>query len=109
MHKHDDSKIVRCHEVISNSDKQWSLIKETYDEFMITAKSSYQKMAPLVKYFEAASINVPLNQGGPQARRCITADYLNLDSMNKKLAVIMTQVESISKDGLIDSIDGINS
>ena len=76
---------------------------------MILMEVESSKVAPLVKYFEAASINVPLNQGGPQARRCITADYLNLDSMNKKLAVIMTQVESISKDGLIDSIDGINS
>ena len=52
---------------------------------------------------------MPLNQGGAQGRRCITADYLHLVSMNKKLADIMTQVESISKDGLIDSIDGINS
>jgi len=29
--------------------------------------------------------------------------------MNEKLADIMIKVESISKDGLIDLIDGINS
>jgi hypothetical protein len=108
LHKHT-SNIVKCLDVISKSDKQWSLIKEKYVEFMIVAKPSYQKMAPLVKYFEAAAINVPLNQGGPQARRCITADYLNLVSMNEKLADIITQVEGINKDGLIDLIDAINS
>ena len=32
---------------------------------MIVAKPSYQKVATLVKYFEAALIDVPLNQGGP--------------------------------------------
>ena len=64
MHKHYTN-IVRCTEIISNSDKKWSMLKERYDTFMIVASPSYQKVAPLVKYFEAASINVPLNQGGP--------------------------------------------
>jgi hypothetical protein len=64
LHNHS-SNIVRCLDLISKSDRIWSLIKERYDNFMIVAKPSYQKVAPLVKYFEAASINVPLNQGGP--------------------------------------------
>jgi hypothetical protein len=41
--------------------------------------------------------------------RYVTADYQHLLSMNEKLSKIMTQVESISKDGSIDLIDGINS
>jgi hypothetical protein len=85
------------------------LIKERYGKNVKDAIASYQKIAPLVKYFEAASINVPLNQGAPQVNRCMTADYQQLLSMNEKLGKIMTQVESISKDGSIDSIDGINS
>jgi len=78
------------------------LIKERYDKNVKEGIASYQKVAPLVKYFEAASINVPLNQGAPQVHRCITADYQNLLSMNEKLGKIMTQVESIKADGLID-------
>jgi hypothetical protein len=85
------------------------LIKERYDKNVKGAIASYQKVAPLVKYFEAASIHAPLNQGPPQVHRCITADYQHLLSMNEKLSKIMTQVESISKDGSIDLIDGINS
>ena len=85
------------------------MINERYDKSVKAAIASYQKFAPLVKYFEAASINLPLNQGAPYVPRCITADYQHLLSMNEKLGKIMTQVESISKDGLIDLIDGINS
>ncbi len=62
-----------------------------------------------MKYFEAASIYVPLNQAAPQVARCITADYQHLVSMNENLGKIMTQVETINKDGLIDLIDGVNS
>jgi hypothetical protein len=75
------------------------LIKERYDKNVKAAIASYQKITPLVKYFEAATINVPLNQGAPQVHRCITADYQHLLSMNEKLAKIMTQIEGISKDG----------
>ena len=85
------------------------MIKERYDKNVKAAIASYQKIAPLVKYFEAASINVPLNQGAPQVHRCISVDYQHLLSMNEKLAKIMTQIEGISKDGSIDLIDVINS
>jgi hypothetical protein len=64
IHKHL-SNIVKCFEVIANSDTRWSLINERYDNFMTLANASYQKVESLVKYFEAASIDVPLNQGGP--------------------------------------------
>jgi hypothetical protein len=105
-HQHDH---IKCFEVIDTSDKKWSILHERYDKSVKAAIASYLKVAPLIKYFEAASINVPLNQGAPQVHRCITADYQQLVSMNEKLAKIMTQIESISKDGLIDLIDGINS
>ena len=85
------------------------MIKERNDKLVKAAISSYQKVAPLVKYFEAASINMPLNQGPPQIHRIITADYKNLLSVNEKLGNIISQVETISKDGLIDLIDRINS
>ena len=62
LHKHYTN-IVRCYDVISKSDKQWSLIKERYDKFMKDAIASYQKVELLVKYFEAVSISVPLNEG----------------------------------------------
>ena len=74
IHKHL-SAVVRCFEVISKSDNRWSLINERYDKSVKAAITSYQKVAPLVKYFEAASINVPLNQGAPQINPCITADH----------------------------------
>jgi hypothetical protein len=108
IHKHLPF-VVRCFEVIANSDNRWSLINERYDKSVKAAIASYQKVAPLVKYFEAVSINIPLNQGAPPVHRCITADHQHLLSMNEKLGKIMTQVESISKDGSIDLIDGINS
>ena len=101
MHK-QCPEVVRSFDVIAKSDKRWSLINERYDKDVKASIRSYQKVAPLVKYFEAASFNVPLNQGAPQVLRCITADYQNLVSMNKKLGKIMTQIESISRDGLID-------
>ena len=100
---------MKCYDAIVKSDKQWSLIKERYDNKVKPAIASYKKIAPLVKYFEAASINVPLNQGAPQVTRCITADYQHLLSMNQKLGKIMTQVETIKEDGLIDLLDGINT
>jgi hypothetical protein len=106
QHQHEH---VKCFEVIDISDKKWSIINERYDKSAKAAIASYQKVAPLVKYFEAESISIPLNQGVPQVYRCITEDYRNLLSMNEKLGKIMTQVESISREGLIDKIDGINS
>jgi hypothetical protein len=45
---------------------------------------------PLVKYFEAAAINVPLSQGPPQGTRCITADYQKFLSTYERLVEIMT-------------------
>ena len=80
---------VKCFDVIDTSDTKWSIIQEEYDKKVIAAIESYQKVAPLVKYFEAASINLPLNQGGPQVNRCITADYQHLLSMKEKLGKIM--------------------
>jgi hypothetical protein len=73
------------------------------------AIESYHKVEPLLKYFEAVSINVPLGQGPPQVNRCITSDWQHLILMNEKLGELMMQVESISKDGSIDLIDGINT
>jgi hypothetical protein len=60
MHDH-----VKCFDVIDTSDTKWSIIQERYDVKVKAAIASYQKVAPLVKYFEAASINVPLNRGAP--------------------------------------------
>jgi len=108
MHK-QCPEVVRSFDFIAKSDKRWSLINERYGKSVKAAIASYQKVAPLVKYFERASINIPLNQGAPPVHRCITADHQHLLSMNEKLGKIMTQVESISKDGSIDLIDGINT
>jgi hypothetical protein len=83
---HDHHKqVVKCLDVIVKSDKQWSLIKERYDNYITAAKSSYQKQEPLVKYFEAAAINVPLSQELPQVTRCITADYQQLLTTYERL------------------------
>ena len=81
---------------------------EKYENTITAKKSSYKKQEPLVKYFEAAAINVPLSQGPPQATRCITADYQLLISTYDRLVQIMKQVEDISNDGSIHLIDDID-
>ena len=80
---------VKCFDVINTSDRRWSIISERYENSVKAAKASYQKFAPLVKYFEAESINVPLNQAARQPSRCITEDYQILLSMNEKIIKIM--------------------
>ena len=84
------------------------MIRERYDLIIISAKSSYQKQEPLVKYFEAAAINVPLSQGPPQATRCITADYQLFISTYDRLVQIMKEVEDISEKASINKIDDID-
>ena len=81
---------------------------EKYENTITAKKSSYKKQEPLVKYFEAAAINVPLSQEPPQATLCITADYQLLISTYDRLVAIMKVVEAINSDGLIDKIDDID-
>ena len=99
---------MKCIDAIVKTDKQWSLIKERYDNYITAARSSYQKQEPLIKYFEAAAINVALSQGPSQATRCITADYQLFISTYDRLVAIMKQVEDINSEGLIDKIDDID-
>ena len=86
-HQHNH---VKCFDAIELSDKKWSILCERYNNSGTTAIASYKKVEPLIKYFEAVSINVPLNRNAHQIPRCITADIQNLILMTEKITEIMS-------------------
>jgi hypothetical protein len=45
--------------IIIKSDEQWSQLQERYVTTVKNAKSSYEKVEVLVRYFEAEAIRIP--------------------------------------------------
>ena len=64
-------------------------------------------MKPLILYFEAVAIQSPLNGQIKEnlSQKCITKDYYRLKDMNNKMAELITKVEKIKEDGLIEEVD----
>ena len=67
-------------EVIQKTDEQWSQLQERYATTVKNAKSSYEKVEVLVRYFEAEAIRIPAEQANSHQDliKCISADYQTL-------------------------------
>ena len=85
---------------------------ERSSQLATKAQKSYEAMRPLIVYYENeeklnTAFSKPLQKD--KETRQLTADYLRLVATNKELKQLIEQAENIKENGLIDSLDNINS
>ena len=94
-------------DILDKFDRDWSTLKEALFKLCNEAAISYEQMKPLIIYFEAEAINLPVNGTIPQnqLRKCFTYDYHNLKSKKDEMIEAFKRVEKIKEDGLIDDVE----
>jgi len=97
-------------EEIEKFDHRWSELLEKYKSTHKAASVSYQKVEPLVKYFEGETIDTPIEeQKTLETNRCISADFLELTRTLEELTKHVEQVEKINNEGQITEVEDAHS
>ena len=92
--------------IIIETTVEWSSFKPRFDTIADSAKASYQKVEPFVRYLESESIRVPamLLTRNPNQRRNITADYQKMQATLIELSEFMERLAKMIAEGLIDQL-----
>ena len=90
---------------------EWPSFKPRFVTIAASAKASYQKVEPLVRYLESESIRVPamLLTRSPHQRRNISADYQKMQATLIELSGFTERAEKMIAEGLIAQLDEAKS
>jgi DNA-binding ferritin-like protein (Dps family) len=93
--------------IIIETTVEWPSLKPRFETIAASAKASYQKVEPLVRYLESESIRVPamLLTRSPHQRRNITADYQKMQTTLIELSGFTERSKKMIADGLIDQLE----
>ena len=104
MHKHSDHTHHYCSDIIDKLDKDWSNLKEMCFSIFENATKSYEKMRPLIIYFEAVPKEQKITDSN-KTKRVITNDYDKLRDAKESTAKFYNKVEKIKEYGFIGEVD----
>jgi hypothetical protein len=92
--------------IIIETTVEWPSFKQRFVTIAASAKASYQKVEPLVRYLESESIRVSamLLTRSPHQRRNITADFQKMQATLFELSGFAERSKKIIAEGLIDQL-----